>query len=144
MNSKLVKFNSQNVGAVGRFRPINRQSGMTFWTLLFVAALAVCASYVVMQLVPIYAVNANIKNAMELTIEESDLRRVNRSQVIRSLNQQLYLDESHRVLDYKRDLKVSRSRNKFVMQIDYEREVPLVANTYLVVRFSNIEERELN
>ena len=129
---------------MNNFKSIRRQGGWTFWSVVFIAALVVSASYVVMQLVPIYAVNNNIKNAMDLAIKESDLRKVSRAQIIRSLDQQLYLDESHRVLDYKRDLKISRSRSHFIMQVSYEREVPLLANVSLLVRFNNVEEHQLN
>ena len=121
----------------------DRQQGWTFWSALFVASVVVFFAYIGMQLVPVYANNASVRNAMVQAMDESDLRRVTRSQIIRSLNQQLYLDETHRILDYKRDLKIGRSRSQFVMEINYQREIHLFHNMSLLVSFDNREERAL-
>lgn len=100
-------------------------------------------SYVGMQLVPVYAVNENVKNAMRISIQNSDLRRVTRNELIRKMNAQLYLDGSHQLLNYKTDLKVKRSQSKFIMETNYRREIPLFLNLSLVASFSNVEERDL-
>ncbi|MEO0368303.1 MAG: DUF4845 domain-containing protein [Pseudomonadota bacterium] len=122
---------------------IKAQAGWTFWSVLFIGSIVVFFSYVGMQLVPIYAVNANVKNAMELSLEGTDLRKATRQQIIRKLQAQLYLDGTDNVLDYKRDLKIKRSRSRFIIETSYEREVRLLSNVYLVVKFENVSEREL-
>ena len=96
-----------------------------------------------MQMVPVYAVNSNIKNAMELSLEDIDLRRVTRAQIVRSMQQQLYLDSSHRILDYKNDLKIQRSRDQFIIETKYQSEVPLFSNVSLLFKFDNRVERDL-
>lgn len=123
--------------------PAARQGGWTFWSLLFVMAVILFFSYVGMQLVPVYAVNENVKNAMRISIQNSDLRRVTRNELIRKMNAQLYLDGSHQLLNYKTDLKVKRSQSKFIMETNYRREIPLFLNLSLVASFSNVEERDL-
>ena len=125
------------------FKLIKRQAGWTFWSLLFISALGVFTAYIVMQMVPVYAVNANIKNAMELSLEDIDLRRATRTQIVRSMQQQLYLDSSHTVLDYKKDLKIQRSRDQFIIETKYQSEVPLFSNVSLLFKFENRAERDL-
>lgn len=120
-----------------------RQGGWTFWSLLFVMAVILFFSYVGMQLVPVYAVNENVKNAMRISIQNSDLRRVTRNELIRKMDAQLYLDGSHQVLNYRTDIKVKRSQSKFIMETNYRREIPLFLNLSLVASFSNVEERDL-
>lgn len=100
-------------------------------------------AYVGMQLVPIYATNENVVNAMRQSLEEVDLNRVNRATIIRKMNAQLYLDGSHQLLNYKTDLKVRRSRRLFVVETTYRREIPLFYNLSLVASFHNVEERTL-
>ncbi len=125
------------------FKVFHKQAGWTFWSMLFIASLAIFTSYIVMQLVPVYAVNASIKNSMERSLEDVDLKRATRAQVVRNLQQQLYLDGSHKTLDYKRDLKIQRSREHFIVETNYQQEVPIFANIFLLIKFNNRVQREL-
>ncbi|HAU68258.1 MAG TPA: hypothetical protein DCW52_07660 [Gammaproteobacteria bacterium] len=125
------------------FKSTRNQAGWTFWSLLFISALGVFTAYIVMQMVPVYAMNANIKNAMELSVEEMDLRRVTRAQIVRGMQQQLYLDSSHKVLDYKKDLKIQRSRDQLIIETKYQSEVPIFNNISLLFKFDNRVERDL-
>lgn len=125
------------------FKKINREQGWTFWSLITTLAVAGFFAYAIMRLVPVYSTNQNIKNAMEVALEDEDLRTMTRSKVLRKLQGQLYLDESHRVLNYKKDLFVKRSRKKFIVETKYSREVPLVFNLSLKADFHNVIERDL-
>jgi len=117
------------------FSIISRQGGWTFWSLTFTLSVISFFSYIGMQLVPIYSSNANIENAMERSVEGANLKTVGRAQIIKKMNQQLYLDGSHKLLNYKEDLKIKRSRSKFTLQVAYERKVPILSNINLVVSF---------
>jgi len=114
---------------------IKRQQGWTMWSLLFVLGVLMLFAYVGMQLVPVYGANGNIVNAMERSVDNKDLRKITRAEIIRSMNSQLYLDGTHELLDYKNDLKVSRNRNKFIVQVSYERKVPLFFNISVAADF---------
>lgn len=126
------------------FKAINKQAGWTFWSMLFIAALAVFTAYIVMQLIPVYTVNASIKNSMERSLDDVDLKRATRAQVVRNLQQQLYLDGSHETLDYKRDLKIQRSKAHFIVETTYQQEVPIFANIFLLIKFNNRVQRDLD
>lgn len=125
-------------------RRINTQRGWTFWSLTFVMLVILFFTYVGMQLVPVYAANENVKNAMRQSLEDADLRRVTRAEIIRKMDAQLYLDGSHKLLNYKTDLKVRRSQRKFIVETKYRREIPLFYNLSIVASFDNIEERALS
>lgn len=120
-----------------------KQGGWTFWSLMFVMAVVLFASYIAMQLVPVYAINENVKNAMRVSLYDLDFRRATRAEIIRKMNQQLYLDGTHKLLNYKTDLKVKRSQKKFILETHYQREIPLFFNLSLIARFDNVEERQL-
>ncbi|MFT6408142.1 MAG: hypothetical protein ACJAQ6_001558 [Arenicella sp.] len=115
---------------------IKRQGGWTFWSLIFTLSVISFFSYVGMQLVPIYNTNSNVVNAMKLSLEKSDLRKVGRAQIITIMNKQLYLDGSHKLLNMKEDLVIKRSRSLFTMQVSYERRVPIVGNISIVTSFN--------
>lgn len=125
------------------FTKASRQQGWTFWSLLTTMAVAGFFVYAIMRLVPIYSANQNIKNAMEVALEGEDLRTMNRAKVLAKLKSQLYLDGNHLVLNYKTDLVVKRSRKSFIVETNYNREVPLVFNLSLKADFHNVLERNL-
>jgi 5-methylcytosine-specific restriction endonuclease McrBC regulatory subunit McrC len=124
------------------FRTFKTQQGWTFWSMLFVMSVILFVAYVGMQLVPLYSANNNVKNAMNLAVDNTDLRSVNRSQIIKAMQAQLYLDGSHQLLNYKTDLKVRRSPKKFVVETHYNREIPLFYNLTLRADFANTVERD--
>ena len=121
-----------------------KQQGWTFWSLAFTLSVIMFFAYVGMQLVPVYSANENIKNAMYLSLDEIDLRTVTRSKVIRKIDDQLYLDGSHGLLNYKTDLKMNRSRNNFTLVADYAREIPLFFNLSIKAKFDTTIECDLD
>ncbi len=129
---------------VNSFKAISSQAGWTMWSMLFVMSVLFVVAYVAIQLVPIFSANENVKNAMRQSVEDKDLSKISRNQIIRGMQDQLYLDGSHELLDYKKDLNMARNRNKFLLEVKYEREVPLVANLVLIARFNPKVECELN
>jgi len=122
---------------------IKSQSGWTFWSMLFVLGVLLFFSYVGFQLVPVYAANENVLNAMERSLDDADLRTINRSAIVRKMEAQLYLDGSHQLINYRNDLKVKRSRKMLILEAKYQREIPLFFNLSMLAKFDNKIEREL-
>ena len=121
----------------------NKQTGWTFWSMFFVLGVILLFSYVGFQLVPVYSANENVLNAMERSLDDVDLRTVNRAAIVRKMDSQLYLDGSHELINYRNDLKVKRSRKQFILQTTYQREVPMFFNLFLVAKFDNKIEKDL-
>lgn len=119
-----------------QFRSIANQQGWTFWSLMFVLGVLFVAAYITMQLIPIYGANNNLKNSMKVSVEDKDLRQITRSQIIKGMQAQLYLDGSSSIIDFKKDLKVTRNKKELVIQANYSRDVPLVMNLRLVADFN--------
>lgn len=121
-------------------KPFNgsRQQGWTIWSLLFSIAVVMFFAYVGMKLVPVYSSNNNIKNAMEVAFENSgSVRSLQRSEYINKLNRQLYLDGTHKLIDFKKELTFTKAKNNVTARVDYFREVPLFFNISLKVDFIN-------
>lgn len=119
-----------------KMKLFKQQAGWTFWSLLFTLLVLGFFAYIGMQLVPIHMQNENIKNAMVQSVEGVNLRKVTRNAIIGKMNRQLYLDQAHELLDFKRDLKVTKKSNEFKLELNYTREVPIVADHYVMVKFN--------
>lgn len=114
---------------------ISRQAGWTFWSLAFTLGVLAFFAYVGMQLVPIYSTNSNIENAMERSLEEQNLKTVRRSDILLKISRQLLLDGSQRAVNLKKDLTMQRTRSLFILEVNYQRTVPLFANISVLVDF---------
>ena len=114
---------------------IKSQGGWTIWSMMFVLSTIGFLAYMAMQLVPVYESNSNVKNALRTSVQNNDVQKITRGQIIKGMRQQLYLDGGSDYIDYKTDLKVTRDRSKLVITVDYERRIPLFANISVVVDF---------
>lgn len=121
-----------------------KQQGWTFWSLGFTLSVIVFFAFVGMQLVPVYSANENIRNAMKRSVDDVDLRTITRRKVIRKIDDQLYLDGTSGLLDYKNDIKMSRNRNSFTLIADYAREIPLFFNLSIKAKFDTTIECDLD
>ena len=124
-------------------KKFGHQGGWTFWSAMFVMFVLGFCAYLGMQLVPIYATNHNVQNSMNRSLEEADPKSITRAYVIRKMDAQLYLDGSHHTLNYKKDLTVKRLRSKILVEVKYQREIPLFNNMSLLVRFENQAEKRI-
>ena len=129
--------NYRTVGnSVMQFKNIDRQGGWTFWSLTATLAVIMFFAYCIIQLIPVYSANGNIVNSMERSVKDRDLNRITRRDIIRKIDDQLYLDGSHELLNYKEDIAISRTRDKLVVQANYDRKVPLFFNLQILVEFT--------
>ena len=124
-------------------RFINRQGGWTFWSLLFTLAVIGFFAYIAMRLIPLYQTNANVVNAMNLSLDNENLNSLKRATVTRKITAQLYLDGTEEFLDYKTDLIVKRDQRNVIVETHYERKVPLFYNISIALDFDNVVERPL-
>ena len=126
-----------------KFVRIDQQNGWTMWSLMFVLGVIVFFTYIGFQLVPVYTTNSNIVKAMQLSIDNVSPISVSRAAVIKTIDNQLYLDGSHELLDYKKDLEVKRTQRELLVKVNYERRIDLFYNLSLVASFDNEVKRDL-
>ena len=113
-----------------------KQAGMTMWGIIFLLSMLVFFGYIIMQLVPVYSENSNVKNAMEVAFDNSgNVRTVSKSSYLKAVQRQLYLDGAHKSVDFKKDLNFKRDKKGVTASIAYERIVPLFHNINLMVDF---------
>lgn len=125
------------------FKNAQKQGGWTMWGLIIVLGLIIFFGYIIMKLVPVYSQHSNLKNAVEVSFDDSgNLKTMQRSAFIRSLRKQLYIDGSHKAVDYKNDVTFKRGRKGVTVNLDYDRKVPLFYNISLAVDFNESMTRD--
>jgi len=134
---KQTKFNAKS------FKKFDQQKGWTLWSLIFVIGVLILFTYVGFQLVPVYTTNSNIKKAMQLSVDNVSPAKVSRAAIIKTIDAQLYLDGTHELLDYKKDLDVKRTQRELSVKVNYERRVELFYNLSLVATFENEVKKDL-
>ena len=132
-----MKVNSKKISK------ISQQKGWTMWSLMFVLGVLGLFAYIGFQLVPVYSSNSSVKNAMQITIDEVNPAQLSRSSIIVKMRNQLFLDGSHKLLDFKKDLYIKRTQRELVFTVNYERRVPLFFNLSIVASLENEVKRNL-
>lgn len=126
------------------FKQIKQQQGWTMWSILFVVTVVLFSAYVAMQLVPIYSTNTSVKNAMMASLDGKNISKLSRKGIIADMTKRLYIDGNHELIDYKNELSIKKEKGLVVMQINYDREVPLFGNLVLIARFNPAVECDTN
>ncbi len=114
---------------------ISRQAGWTFWSLAFTLGVLSFVAYVGMQMVPIYSTNENIENAMQQSLEGQNLKTVRRADILAKMSRQLMLDGAEQAVDFKKELVMQRTRSLFILELEYQRTIPIFGNVSILVNF---------
>ena len=120
-----------------------RQGGWTIWSILSVALLITLFALLFMKLFPPYFDNMKLNEALETVAEDPRVTSLTRRQIIRELDDILYIDYAHEVVDLKQSLVVEKNKTSMIMSVDYEVIVPLAYNISALLTFKNRVETPL-
>ena len=115
----------------------NKQSGWTFWSLSAIVVLLVLLALLFMRLFPPYFDNLKLQEAMDKIVEDPRITNMTRRQVIRELDNILYIDYAHEVVDLKESLTIEKKEKIMTITVDYEVVVHLVYNVSALLDFKN-------
>ncbi len=115
----------------------NKQSGWTFWSLSAIVVLLVLLVLLFMRLFPPYFDNLKLQEAMDKIVENPRVANMTRRQVIQELDNILYIDYAHEVVDLKESLTMEKKDKIMTIAVDYEVVVPLVYNISALLDFKN-------
>lgn len=115
----------------------NKQSGWTFWSLSAVIIILVVLVLLFMRLFPPYFDNLKLQEAMDKIVEDPRITSMTRRQVIRELDNILYIDYAHEVVDLKESLTIEKKEKIMTITVDYEVVVHLVYNVSALLDFKN-------
>ena len=115
---------------------IKQQRGMTTIGLLLVLAVLGLIAFGVIQLVPVYLENMKVVQLLNQTKEQLD----GQSPSVKDIRDALYKRadiEGLQDIDTKRDILVKPKSGGYIVEIEYERRKPYVANISLLAEFSH-------
>jgi hypothetical protein len=115
----------------------NKQSGWTIWSLSAVIILVVILALLFMRLFPPYFDNLKLQEAMDKIVEDPRISNMTRRQIIQELDNILYIDYAHEVVDLKESLTIEKKDKVMTIAVDYEVVVPLVYNVSALLEFKN-------
>ncbi len=113
------------------------QRGWTMWGLLAVVALIAFFSLLFMKLFPPFLDNLKIREAMQTVGEEPGVTTWTKSQIVRKLDEILYIDFADKVVNLKRTLIIEKTKSEMIMRVDYEVVVPMAYNVSALIDFKN-------
>ena len=80
---------------------------------------------------------------MQIALDDISPSKISRSGIISKMQGQLYLDGSHELLNFKKDLDIKRTQRELIIKVNYERRVSLFFNLSIVASFENEVKRNL-
>ena len=113
------------------------QKGISMWGLLFSILGIVILALLFMKLFPPYFDNVKIQEGLKKLSLNPDTPRMTRMQVVRRLDNILYIDFAHEIVDLAKAVRVTKSKTSMNISIDYEVVVPLVYNLSALIEFDN-------
>ena len=125
------------------FNRASKQSGASMWGLIGGSALAVLFALITMKLVPAYLDNNKVASALDSLAKTPGAAQMSRRQVLDKIDNTLYIDMAHDLLDLKEALTITKTKNTKVFSIDYERVIPMAYNISALLDFENSVEVSL-
>ncbi len=116
---------------------MKKQQGMSFWLILLLVAFGIGSALLFMKLFPAYMDNLKIKEGLETLADDPETARMTKGQLISRLDNILYIDFAHEIVDLKKAFKTKKTQSTMTMSVDYERVVPLVYNVSALLDFEN-------
>lgn len=120
-----------------RMLNMRRQRGITFWGALFVIVLVVILALLFMRLFPPYFDNIKIQEGLKKLAENPDTPRLTRMQIINRLDNILYIDFAHEVVDLAKAIRIAKTKTNMNISCEYEVVVPLIYNLSALIEFKN-------
>lgn len=113
------------------------ERGWTIWSVAGVGLLIIVVALLIMKLFPPYFDNMKIQEALETLRDEARVARMSRRELIVELDNRLYIDFAHEIVDLNKALSIQKQKESVIVRVDYEVVVPLVYNIAALLEFNN-------
>jgi len=110
-----------------------RERGMTFLGLLTILVILGAGLYAGIRLVPVYLDYMKVARSLEQVRDEHAASDTNPQLIRKSLERRWDVEDA-KGIDW-RDVKITKTKDGYDVNADYEVETPFVANVYLLAKF---------
>ena len=116
------------------------QKGATLWGMLFTIMIILFFAILTIKIVPSYIENQKFAKALNSLAEDQAAIRMDRYQIVKSLNNRLYIDMADELIDVGDALTITKTRDARVLTISYEKVIPMAFNISVLLEFENSAE----
>jgi hypothetical protein len=113
-----------------------QQQGMTTIGLIILVAFIGFVGFGVLQMIPVYLENMKVQQVLNQTKESLDNQNTSVVAIRSALDKSADIEGLYDI-NVKKDFKISRTAQGYVVRIDYQREKAFLANVYLVAKFDH-------
>lgn len=114
-------------------RTLRQEAGMTPLTAIVVVILVLFMVFLGLKLAPVYLEYFNVVSSVNSLRDDPDLGRKNTATVLGLLKRRFEINDVKRVKS--NNVKITRSRNKTIVEVKYEARVSIVGNIDLIASF---------
>ena len=118
---------------------LNRQRGMSMWSLMFVLTVLGFVVYIGFLLFPPYMADFKVKSTLDQLAKQSDVGSMSRDDIINSLDKRFDIDDIKHI-NLKQDLKVEKRGPNRLIMIDYEVEAQVAGNVSMLLKFKHVRQ----
>lgn len=112
------------------------QNGMSFWSMLVVAAVAIFFLMLFFKLLPPYVEYGKVKTSLENLARQPDVGDMEKTQIKAALERRFSIEDVNSV-DLGKALYVEKNPGSMTIRIAYERRVPLAYNVTALIEFDD-------
>ncbi|MDH3693702.1 MAG: DUF4845 domain-containing protein [Gammaproteobacteria bacterium] len=116
---------------------MKKQQGMSFWVILVLLVFGIGSILLGMKLFPAYMDNLKLKEGLQTLADDPENSRLTKGQLIKRLDNILYIDFAHEIVDLKKAFKTRKTQTSTIMTINYERVIHLAFNISALLDFEN-------
>jgi len=122
---------------------MKKQQGMSIWVILVLLIFSIGSLLLGMKLFPAYMDNLKLKEGMQTLADDPENWKLTKGQLINRLDNILYIDFAHDIVDLKKAFKTKKTQTHTVMSINYEKVIHLAFNISALLDFENEVEMKL-
>lgn len=112
------------------------QQGMTMWGMVFVLSVLAFVVFISFKLFTPYKDDFKVRAALDSLARQPDVNTLSKEEIINALGKRFDIDDVEHVKPGQ-DIKVETRGRMKVISIQYEAEVPIVSNLYILLKFGH-------
>lgn len=117
----------------------HKQKGMTMWGAVFVLSVFAFVLFLMFKLFDPYKDNFKVQAALESLARQSGGSTPSKADMVSSLTKRFDIDDIEHV-NMAKDLTVETHGQTSTIRIQYEVEIPIVHNVYILLKFNNAKQ----
>jgi len=120
---------------------MNKQSGLTFLTIVLIMAVFGFFVLLALKITPIYIENNSVKTVLHKLENDASVKRKTVAGIRKMIAHGFRINS---IYDFpKENIKIKKTKNRLIIDLTYDKVEPIVANVSVMVSFSDKIDMEI-